>query len=57
VCDGLGVRRWYYYRGRYCKATKVEERADCRLVLRRIAALGSHLVRTIDIHAAKSLLA
>jgi hypothetical protein len=28
------VRRWYYYRGRYCKATKVEERAGCRLVLR-----------------------
>jgi hypothetical protein len=51
------VRRWYYYRDRYCKATEVEERAGRRLVLRRIATLGSHLVRTIDIHAAKSLLA
>jgi hypothetical protein len=51
------VRRWYYYRGSYCKATEVEERTGRRLVLRRIATLGSHLVRTIDIHAAKSLLA
>jgi hypothetical protein len=51
------VRRWYYYRDRYCKATEVEERAGRRLVLRQIATLGSHLVRTIDIHAAKSLLA
>jgi hypothetical protein len=31
------VRRWYYYRGRYCKATEVKERAGRRLVLRRIA--------------------
>jgi hypothetical protein len=31
------VRRWYYYRSRYCKATEVEERAGRRLVLRRIA--------------------
>jgi hypothetical protein len=51
------VRRWYYYRGRYWKATKVKERAGRRLVLRQIATLGSHLVQTIDIHAAKSLLA
>jgi hypothetical protein len=51
------VRRWYYYRGSYCKATEVEERTGRRLVLRRIATLGSHLVRTIDIHVAKSLLA
>jgi hypothetical protein len=60
VCRGLSdsnVRRWYYYRGSYCKATEVEERTDRRLVLRRIATLGSHLVQTIDIHAAKSLLA
>jgi hypothetical protein len=58
VCaDGTAVRRWYYYRGSYCKATEVEERTGRRLVLRRIATLGSHLVRTIDIHAAKSLLA
>jgi hypothetical protein len=28
------VRRWYYYRGRYCKTTKVEEQSGCRLVLR-----------------------
>jgi hypothetical protein len=32
-----GIRRWYYYRGSYCKATEVEERAGHRLVLRRIA--------------------
>jgi hypothetical protein len=51
------VRRWYYYRGSYCKATEVEERTGRRLILRRIVTLGSHLVRTIDIHAAKSLLA
>jgi hypothetical protein len=51
------VRRWCYYRGSYCKATEVEERTGRRLVLRRIATLGSHLVRTINIHAAKSLLA
>jgi hypothetical protein len=28
------VRRWYYYRGSYCKATKVKERAGRRLVFR-----------------------
>jgi hypothetical protein len=41
------VRRWYYYRGSYCKATEVEERTGRRLVLRRIATLGSHLVRNV----------
>jgi hypothetical protein len=31
------VRRWYYYRDRYCKATEVKERVGRRLVLRQIA--------------------
>jgi hypothetical protein len=41
-CNFITVRRWYYYRGSYCKATEVKERTGRRLVLRRIVLADRH---------------